>query len=94
MSDGSSGDEALAFAERILTLLDSTRYSTTYKLATLLAIIDVAAEVGVPQSDSRMTISDREVGKRLLEMYWPHAESSPASRDRLRTCASTGSSER
>jgi len=30
--------------ERLLALLDTTRYSATYKLATLLALIDVIAE--------------------------------------------------
>jgi hypothetical protein len=38
------GEDALRFAERLLALLDATRYSATYKLATLLALIDVAAE--------------------------------------------------
>ncbi len=38
------GDDALRFSERLLALLDATRYSATYKLATLLALIDVAAE--------------------------------------------------
>jgi hypothetical protein len=37
-------DDALRFAERLLALLDATRYSGTYKLATLLAIVDVTAE--------------------------------------------------
>jgi hypothetical protein len=37
-------DDALFFAERLLALLDATQYRATYKLATLLALIDVAAE--------------------------------------------------
>ena len=37
-------DAALRFAERLLALLDATRYSATYKLATLLALIDVTVE--------------------------------------------------
>jgi hypothetical protein len=36
-------DDGLRFAERLLALLDATRYSATYKLATLLALIDVTA---------------------------------------------------
>jgi hypothetical protein len=32
--------QALRFAQRLLALLDATRYSATYKLATLLALID------------------------------------------------------
>ncbi len=83
MSEDLSDDAALAFIERILTLLETTRYSTTYKLATLLAIIDVAAETGVTAPDGTMTVSGRDIGRRVLELYWPHSEPFTASRDAM-----------
>jgi len=66
-------DDALRFAERLLALLDVTRYSATYKLATLLALIDVTAEHTAPDGAAPATISARDVGRRVIELYWPQA---------------------
>ena len=64
-------DGALEFAERLLALLESTKRSATYKFATVLAILDVATahtdEWGLPPD----TISAKEVGRRVVELYWP-----------------------
>lgn len=65
------GDNALRFAERLLALLDATRYLATYKLATLLALIDVAAEHARPDGHVPETLSAKEVARRVIELYWP-----------------------
>ncbi len=64
-------DDGLLFAERLLSLLEATRYSTTYKLATLLALIDVVAEHTEPTGSAPTEVSAKEVGRRLIELYWP-----------------------
>ena len=64
-------DGALRFAERLLALLDSTRYSATYKLATLLALIDVTAESIGKDGAAPATLSAKAVGRRVIELYWP-----------------------
>jgi hypothetical protein len=64
-------DGALRFAERLLALLDATRYSATYKLATLLALIDVTAGRTAPDGAAPGTLSAKEVGRRVIELYWP-----------------------
>jgi len=64
-------DDALPFAERLLALLDATRYSATYKLATLLALIDVAAERVAPDGSAPEMLSGKEIGRRVIELYWP-----------------------
>jgi hypothetical protein len=64
-------DDALRFAERLLVLLDEARYSATYKLATLLALIDVVAESTGPGGSLPDSVSGREVGRRVVELYWP-----------------------
>jgi hypothetical protein len=64
------GDDALRFAERLLPLLDATRYSATYKLATLLALIDVAAEHTGPDGHAPETLSAKAVARRIIELYW------------------------
>jgi 5-methylcytosine-specific restriction endonuclease McrA len=69
-----SPDDALVFAERFLELLDSTRYSATYKLAALLALIDVAAGTQTSTGEASCVLSGREIGLRVLEFYWPHSE--------------------
>lgn len=65
------GDDALRFAERLLALLEATRYSATYKLATLLALIDVVAERTGADGSVPGRISGKEVGRRVIELYWP-----------------------
>lgn len=66
-------DDALRFAERLLALLDATRYSATYKLAALLALIDVTAEHTDANGTAPSTISAKDVGRRVIELYWPQA---------------------
>lgn len=62
--------DALRFAERVVALIDSGRRSATYKLATLLALMDVAIEhtsaTGPPDA-----LSARAVALRVIELYWP-----------------------
>ena len=62
-------DNALRFAERLLALLDAAHYTATYKLATLLALIDVAAERTQPDRSVPDTLSAKEVGHRVIELY-------------------------
>lgn len=64
-------DDALRFAERLLALLDATRHSATYKLATLLAIVDVTAERTGRDGSAPAVISGKEVARRVIELYWP-----------------------
>jgi hypothetical protein len=64
-------DEALRFAERLLALLDAAHYSATYKLAALLALIDVIAEQTAPDGSAPDTVSAKEVGRRVIDLYWP-----------------------
>ncbi|MHB1594833.1 MAG: HNH endonuclease [Streptosporangiaceae bacterium] len=64
-------DDALRFAERLLTLLDATRYSTTYKLATLLAVVDVIAERTGKGGQAPDVIPGKDVARRVIELYWP-----------------------
>ncbi|MHB1430497.1 MAG: HNH endonuclease [Streptosporangiaceae bacterium] len=64
-------DDALRFAERLLALIDATRYSTTYKLAALLAIVDVVAERTGQGGRAPEVIPGKDVARRVIELYWP-----------------------
>ena len=59
------------FAERLLALLDATRYSATYKLAALLALVDVPAERTGRGGLAPAVVPARDVARRVIELYWP-----------------------
>ena len=64
-------DDGLVFAERLLSLLDATRYTATYKLASLLALIDVVAEHTEPTGSAPTEVKAKDIGRRVIELYWP-----------------------
>lgn len=66
-----SDDGALRFAERVIALVDAGRKSATYKLAALLAVIDLTAERTTPATGPPDVLSGREVAQRVIELYWP-----------------------
>ena len=68
-------DDALLFAERLLALLDATQYTATYKLATLLALIDVAAARTGPDGSAPESLPAKEVGRRVVELPAPTGRS-------------------
>ena len=59
------------FGEMVIALVDSGRKSATYKLATLLALIDVVTAKTRIDDPSPGIVSGREVGRRVIELYWP-----------------------
>jgi hypothetical protein len=63
---------AIAFAERVLELLDEGRYTTSYKYAVLLALLDLCLE-GTAQSGAPPHIlTTPQVAGKIVEIYWPH----------------------
>jgi hypothetical protein len=75
--------EVLDFTERILSLLDTTRYSATYKLFTLVALIDLAAEQTAAEEPKEQFLSGLEIGRRVLRLYWPQTAPYASSSDAL-----------
>jgi hypothetical protein len=69
--------DVVAFAEKVLELLEEGRYTATYKYAVLLALMDLCLEradrSGLPPS----TVTTRELARRVVELYWPHTEPYP-----------------
>jgi 5-methylcytosine-specific restriction endonuclease McrA len=62
----------IAFAERVLELLDEGRYTTSYKYAVLLALIDLCLE-GTEQSGAPPhVLTTVQVANKIVELYWPH----------------------
>jgi hypothetical protein len=65
-------DDAIAFAEKVFALLDETRYTNTYKLAVMLALMDLSLEKAGPSGGPPDMITTRELAEKVTEIYWPH----------------------
>ena len=63
---------AVAFAEKILELLDEGRYTATYKYAVLLALMDLCLERTQASGSPPDVLSTRELAEKIVEIYWPH----------------------
>lgn len=68
-----TSDSTLDFGQRLLALLDTGSFTTSYKYATLLALIDeVMAGVGPDGAPPRI-VRGRAVARRVFALYWPQA---------------------
>lgn len=64
-------DDAIAFAEQVLTLLRQGAVSTTYKYAVLLGLIELALE-GVSASGAPPTmVTTHQLAEVVVRLYWP-----------------------
>ena len=69
---GESGSAAAAgFAERLLEVIDSGRRTATYKLALLMALLDLCARRGGPDGRPPGVLYTREIAERIAAIYWP-----------------------
>ncbi len=66
---GSGG--AIAFAERVLQLLDEARYTATYKYAVLLALMDLVLEHATRSGSPPDAVTTRQLADKVVEIYWP-----------------------
>ena len=65
--------EPLALGEKLLSLLEESARTTTYKPALLLAMIDRAPE----HLDGRLPV--RDLAERVIELYWPQTLAYPTT---------------
>jgi hypothetical protein len=71
--------EALALGEKLLSLLEESARTTTYKPALLLALIDRAQEYSEQES-----IPVGALAERVVELYWPQTLAYPTTGSVLR----------
>jgi 5-methylcytosine-specific restriction endonuclease McrA len=62
---------AIAFAERLLVLLDEASYSTTYKPAVLLGLLDLCIEHAAKNGAAPQMLTTRQLAHKVVEIYWP-----------------------
>ena len=70
VTDGDRPDEALAWAQLLLTILEEGRRTATYKLAVLLALLDCCVLGADAQGRHPRSIPVRDLAGRVLELYW------------------------
>jgi hypothetical protein len=63
---------AIAFAEKVLELLDEGRRTATYKFAVLLALIDLCLEQTQAAGAPPDVLTTHQVADKIVEIYWPH----------------------
>ena len=66
-------DGAIALAEKVLSLLDEGSFTTTYKYAVLLGLIDVCMENTSRTGEAPDVVTTRQLAEKVLEIYWPQA---------------------
>ena len=64
--------EQLAFLDRVQRLLDSGRFTATYKFALFLALAELAVERG-DDSGATLRLSLDDIATRFLGLYWQQA---------------------
>jgi 5-methylcytosine-specific restriction endonuclease McrA len=64
---------ALALAEQLLTILREGRYSSTYKYAVILGLMDLCLEKSTRTGAAPTSVSTPELAEKVIELYWPHS---------------------
>lgn len=65
-------EDQLRFVQDIQHVFAEDDFTATYKFALLIALADLAVELGV--DDAReLVLPTRQSGERFIQMYWRHA---------------------
>ena len=59
------------FAERLLTVLADGAFTSTYKYAVLLGLVDLCVEYSTRAGGAPTSVTTRQLAERILELYWP-----------------------
>jgi 5-methylcytosine-specific restriction endonuclease McrA len=69
--------DTVAFAERLLAMLEEGKRSSTYKLAVLLALIELCFEKTKANGDPPDMVMSGELAEKVVEIYWGQAGAYP-----------------
>ena len=64
-------DSTVGFAERLLEIIDSGRRTATYKLALVLALLDLCARQSDEEGQAPIELRTRDVAEEVASLYWP-----------------------
>ena len=68
-----SGLDPLLLGQRVVAILETGLRTATYKLATLMALIDHCIENLPDQPDDSLQVQIPDLARRVLEIYWRQA---------------------
>jgi hypothetical protein len=63
--------DALSFARNVMTLLDQGTFTSTYKYALLIALIELCQEGANEDGDGEI-METRSIAGRMVQLYWGH----------------------
>lgn len=84
---------AIAFAEKLLTVLDQGRFVATYKLAVLLGLMDLCLEHSTRSGAAPTAVRTPDLAEKVVELYWPHTRAFGDERPRVLRQNSGGQAE-
>jgi hypothetical protein len=65
-----SETSALAFGEKLLAILETGSFTTSYKYALLLTMFDATLEATGPEGQPPTVLHARDLGRRVFVLYW------------------------
>jgi 5-methylcytosine-specific restriction endonuclease McrA len=71
--------DLVAFSEKLLAVLDRGSFTSTYKYAVLLGLLDVALEATQRDGAPPTGVTTHQLAERVTELYWPHTRLFPAT---------------
>jgi hypothetical protein len=91
VSDAPAPDRgAIAFAEKLMTVLAYGRKTATCKYAVLLALIDLCHEQSSSTGSAPRRVRTAQLAEKVIELYWPHTAPFEAASGALPTQNSGG----
>ena len=67
-----SAEEQLVFLGKLQRIFTESDFTATYKFALLMALADLAVELGADDGEALM-VSIRQIAERFIQMYWRQA---------------------
>jgi len=65
-----SSNEVISFAERVMTLLEQGRFTSTYKYAVLLGLMDLSMEQFTRSGKAPDSVTTRQLAEKIIQLYW------------------------
>lgn len=62
---------SVGFAERLLEVIDSSRRTATYKLALLIALLDLCTRLSDADGRAPRLLYTRDIAEQVAVLYWP-----------------------
>jgi len=69
-----TSDDLVSFGEGLLAILDRGSFTSTYKYAVLMALLDLALESTQKDGAAPTMVTTRQLATRVIELYWPQTK--------------------